>query len=100
MLLRKDSLLIFIATLLLVPLGLRYLTSWHMGRLHARLVHEDDDMRQLQARYNVIREDLIDTRRRLRQFQVRKTFLGNDIRRERQHLEELQNLPRTGRIAA
>ena len=38
---------------------------------------------------------------RLRQYQVRGTFIGNDIRRERQRLEELRaGLPRTDRIAA
>ena len=85
---------------LLIPLGLRCLTSWDMGRLHTRLVRQDDDLRQLQAHLTGIREDLIDTRRRLRQYHVRKNFLGDDIRRERQRLEELHSLTRSERIAA
>jgi hypothetical protein len=92
--------LLVIAMLLLIPLGLRYLTSWHMGNMHSRLLREDADLRQLQERFTGLREDLIDTRRRLRQFQVRKDFLGNDIHRERQRLQELHNLRPTERIAA
>jgi hypothetical protein len=92
--------LLIIALFLLIPLGLRYFTSWDMGRLHTRLVRQDDDLRQLQARLTGIRGDLIDTRRRLRKYQVHKTFLGDYIRRERQRLEELHSLPRRERIAS
>jgi hypothetical protein len=92
--------LLIIALLLLVPLGLRYLVTWHMGQLHLRLVRGDEDLRQLQARLTGVREELNGARRRLRQYQVRGTFIGNDIRRERQHLEALRGLPRTERIAA
>lgn len=92
--------MLIIVILLLIPLGLRYLTSWDMGRLHARLVHQDDDLRQLQAHFTGIRQDLIDTRRRLRQYHVRKNFLGDDIRRERHRLQELHSLTRSERIAA
>jgi hypothetical protein len=92
--------LLIIALLLLVPLGLRYLACWHMGQLHLRLVRGDEDLRQLQARFAGVREELNGARRRLRQYQVRGTFIGNDIRRERQHLEALRGLPRTERIAA
>ena len=98
---RKDSLLLTIALLLLVPLGLRYFLCWHMGQLHLRLVRGDEDLRQLQTRFTSVREELNGARRRLRQYQVRGTFIGNDIRRERQRLEELRaGLPRTDRIAA
>ncbi len=89
-----------ITLLLLIPLGLRYLTSWHMTRLRVRLLRGDDEIRQLQDRYSSVREDMIDARRRLRQYQVRRDFLGNDIHRERHHLEELKRQSRSERLAA
>ena len=92
--------MLIIALLLLVPLGLRYLACWHMGQLHVRLVRGDEDLRQLQARFTGVREELNSARRRLRQYHVRGTFIGNDIRRERLRLEELRGLPLADRIAA
>lgn len=89
-----------IALLLLIPLALRYLTSWHMARLRVRLHRGDDEIRELQGRFSSVREDLIDSRRRLRQYQVRRDFLGNDIRREHLRLEELQGQTRSERLAA
>jgi predicted nucleic acid-binding Zn-ribbon protein len=87
--------LLYVVLLVLVPLGLRYLASWHMSRLHLRLVHGDDDLRQMQSQCTALREDLIDTRRRLRQYQVRKTFIGNDICRERDRLDAVRLQTRT-----
>ncbi len=89
-----------VTLLLLIPLGLRYLASWHMARLRLRLLHGDDEIRALQSRCTGIREDLIQTRRQLRQYQVRKDFLGNDIRRERLLLEELRGRTGAERLAA
>jgi predicted nucleic acid-binding Zn-ribbon protein len=68
-----------------------------MSRLHLRLVRGDDDLRQMQTQCTALREDLIDTRRRLRQYQVRKTFLGNDIRTERERLKAARQQTGSGR---
>jgi predicted nucleic acid-binding Zn-ribbon protein len=92
--------LVAIFLLLLIPLGLRYLAVRHMNLLHRRLAHGEEDLRQLQARFSVVREDLIDTRRRVRQYQVRKNFIGNDIHRERERLVEARSQARTDRMAA
>jgi hypothetical protein len=92
--------LLIIACLLLIPLGLRYLTTWHMSRLRLRLAGGDEEFRQLRDRHVGVREELIDTRRRLRQYEVRKTFVAADIRAERQRLEALVATRRAERLAA
>lgn len=92
--------MLYIALLLLVPLTIRYLTSWHMAQLRLRMVRGDEDVRQLHEQYLSIRDNLADTRRRLRQFEVRKSFIANDIHRERQRLTELRSARTSRRMAA
>jgi hypothetical protein len=91
--------LLWIAAFLLVPLALRYATSWHMAQLRLRLLRGDEDLRQLQLRFAGVRQDVLDTRSRLRQYQVRKDHIRADIRRERGRLEELR-AGRDQRLAA
>ena len=92
--------MIVVVALLLVPLGLRYLTSWHMRSLRAEMLRSDEETRQLRTRYVEVREQLIDARRRQRLFAVRRSHLLADIRTERQRLEELRAQPTRDRLAA
>jgi hypothetical protein len=71
-----------------------------MSRFQAQLARGEEDLRQLRTHFSDVRQELIDTRRRLRQYQVRKTYIANDIRRERQHFEEMLSSSGTNRIAA
>ena len=91
--------MLIIAALLLIPLAIRTITTWHMTRLRQRLQGADDEMRALRERYVTVREELVETRRRLRQYQVRQSFVAADVHGERQRLSALRER-RAERMAA
>lgn len=76
--------------LLCIPLGLRYVTSWHMTRLRQRAVHHDDELRRLRQSYAEVRSQLMDVHHVQRQYEVRKGRLATDIQATRLRLDELR----------
>jgi hypothetical protein len=78
------------ALLLCIPLGLRYVTSWHMTRLRQRAVLQDEDLRRLRQEYADVRSQLMDVYHVQRQYEVRKGRLATDIQVGRLRLEELR----------
>ena len=82
--------LITITCLLLLPLGLRYLTSWRMSILHNALVKQETELAELKERYFSVREDLLVARSVARQYEVRGRFIRSDIEAERRKLLNLQ----------
>ena len=92
--------MLILVLLLLIPLGIRYATSWQMAQLRSRLSCSDDDLRELRSSYLRVRTELIDTRRRHRQYEVRRSFLMADIRQAQQRLAGLRAERTPGRMAA
>lgn len=87
-------------SLLLIPLGLRYYTSWRMARLRERMTGSADELNQLRARLDEVREQLLEARRRRRQYEVRRTFVIADMRAQSRILEELRTAAPAGRRLA
>ena len=93
--------LITIICLLLLPLGLRYLTSWRMSILHNALVKQESEVNELKERYLSVREELRIARSKARQHEVRGRFISSDIEAEKRKLLSLQRPAEDGaRIAA
>lgn len=92
--------LVLLLLLLLIPLGICYATSLRMARLRTQLLHADDDLRELRSSYQRVRGELIDTRRRHRQYEVRRTFLMADIHQAQQRLAGLRAESTPRRMAA
>ncbi|MEE2659753.1 MAG: hypothetical protein VX733_14690 [Candidatus Latescibacterota bacterium] len=91
---------IAIAGLLLVPLCIRYLTSWHMGRLRTRALQCEQDLRAIRKQYAEVREQLIDVRRVVRQCEARGSHIQTDIFNAQERLRELRSDAPDRRIAA
>lgn len=92
--------MLIVAALLLVPLGLGYLTSWHMRCLRARLLEGDEECRQLRNRYLSLHEQLIDVRHLKSHYGVRRSRVLQDIHSATQQLAELRAAPARERLAA
>ena len=92
--------MLILVLLLLIPLGIRYATSRQMAQLRSRLSRSDDDLRELRSSYLRVRTELIDTRRRHRQYEVRRTFLMADIHQAQQRLAGLRAESTPRRMAA
>lgn len=85
----------------MIPIALRYLATLRRQQLNAMLTREDTSVRRLKERYVEIMDDLRRARRQQRHFEVRRTFLANDIIADRRRLQEIQLQNRfTERFAA
>ena len=85
----------------MIPIALRYLVTLRRQQLNAMLTREDTSVRRLKERYVEIMDDLRRARRQQRHFEVRRTFLANDIIADRRRLQEIQLQNRfTERFAA
>ena len=86
---------------LLLPLGLRYLTSWRMSILHNALVKQESEVTEIKERYLSVREELRIARSMARQHEVRGRFISSDIEAEKRKFLNLQRPAEDGaRIAA
>ena len=82
--------MILTALLLVIPIALRYLATRRRHQLNAMLTREEASARRLKERYVEIMDDLRCARRQQRHFEVRRTFLANDITTGRRRLQEIQ----------
>ena len=92
--------LIVIACLLLLPLSIRYLTTWRMAILRDALRNQEADVAELKERYLQLREELRVARSLARMYEVRRSFISSDIEAERKKLITLRSVDDTARIAA
>ncbi len=79
-----------IALLLAVPLVARYLVASRIEILRNRLIASDEEYGQLRARCADLLEDLRQTRNQKRQYELRASFVAEDIRVETQILRQLR----------
>ncbi len=82
-----------IALLLAVPLVARYLAASRIEILRNRLIASDGECSQLKARCEHLLEDLRQTRNQKRQYELRASFVAEDIRVEAQVLRQLREHP-------
>ena len=79
-----------ILCLLLLPLGLRYYTSWRMTTLREALAVEEAEVAELKERYIALREELRTALSQKHQYEARKSFLSSDVDGERRKLAVLR----------
>ena len=93
--------LIVLTCLLLLPLGIRYLTTWRMAILRDALRNQEADVAELKERYLQLHEELRVAKSLARQYEVRRSFICSDIEAARKKLFTLkQSVDETARIAA
>ena len=80
-----------IALLLAVPLVARYLVASRIEIMRSRLIASDAEYNQLRARCEHVLEDLRQTRNQKRQYELRASFVAEDIRAEAQILRQLRD---------
>ena len=80
-----------IALLLAVPLVARYLVASRIEIMRSRLIASDVEYNQLRARCEHVLEDLRQTRNQKRQYELRASFVAEDIRAEAQILRQLRD---------
>lgn len=80
-----------IALLLAVPLVARYLVASRIEIMRNRLMDSDVEYNQLRARCEHLLEELRQTRNQKRQYELRASFVAEDIRVETQILRQLRD---------
>ena len=86
-------------TFVLVPLALRWTTTWQIGRLRAAARKSDEEYRELAGQLSEVREAICDVERQQRQCAARRSHLLGQIDAARVELAEMRR-PAETRIAA
>ena len=83
----------------LIPLALRWITAWQMGRYRRAALRGDEEYRKLAGELNEIRDAIHGVERRRHQYVSRRSHLRGQIEAARTELAALRR-PAENRIAA
>jgi len=83
----------------LIPLALRWITAWQMGRYSRAALRGDEEYRKLAGELNEIRDAIHGVERRRHQYASRRSHLRGQIEAARTELAALRR-PAENRIAA
>ena len=88
-----------ILCLILIPLALRWITAWQIGRFRSVVVKEDEEYKKMAGELNEIRDAIFQVERQQARYAARRSNLHMQIENARAELAEMR-LPAKGRMAA